>query len=278
MKKATHRKRPSRFDRLVGVMRTLRGPGGCPWDRVQTMRSIKPYLVEECYEVLEALEENNPVKLKEELGDLLFQIIFFAELASERMNFDIADVVAAARDKMTRRHPHVFGNARVRNAREVLKNWEHIKKGERGRMASVLDGVPRALPALLRARRVQEKASRVGFDWPDVRGPLLKLNEEVGELARARRGRRNAARIEEEMGDILFALVNVTRFLKINPEEALQGTVNKFMRRFRHVEHRAAARGVPLKNVTLAKMDRWWEEAKKKSASQRVGESGSRGV
>lgn len=251
-----------RFARLVEIMEQLRGPEGCPWDRKQTRESLKPYIIEETYEVLEAMDEA-PEVLKDELGDLLFQILFHAELSRETGDFDIADVLANITDKMVRRHPHIFGSANAETPEEVILHWEEIKLLEKGvkRKESVLDGVPEALPGLLRAWRLQEKASRVGFDWGELKPVMEKVEEEWEEMkSRAEAGERHG--VEEELGDLLFSLVNVGRFLDINPEEALRRTVSKFIRRFQHIERRAEEEGRPLKEMSLEEMDALWEEAK----------------
>ncbi|MCH6567681.1 MAG: nucleoside triphosphate pyrophosphohydrolase [Nitrospinae bacterium] len=252
-----------RFVRLVEIMERLRGPEGCPWDREQTHDSLKPYIIEEAYEALEAMDEA-PDVLKDELGDLLFQIIFHAELSREAGTFDISDVLDNITDKMIRRHPHVFASAEAASPEEVLLHWEEIKLAERGARPreSVLDGVPKALPALLRARRLQEKASRVGFDWGELDPALEKVEEEWGEL-KEKIAAGDGVGTQEELGDLLFSLVNAARFLDVNPEEALRQTVVKFISRFRHIEKRAAERGRPLKEMSLAEMDALWEEAKK---------------
>jgi tetrapyrrole methylase family protein/MazG family protein len=252
------------FTELVEVMARLRGEHGCPWDREQTPESIKPYLVEETYEVLEAIDEQDSAKLREELGDLMLQIVFHAQMAKEAGVFSIADVLAAINDKLTRRHPHVFGDVKAETAQEVLFNWEQIKQTERQALrgkASLLDGVPRELPALLRAHRLQEKASRVGFDWSEAREVLLKVEEEMAELRAAMEGQA-PERVEAELGDILFALVNLGRFLAVNPEEALRKTIARFIARFQFIEEELARRGRSLRQATLAEMDALWAEAK----------------
>ncbi|MFQ6672885.1 MAG: nucleoside triphosphate pyrophosphohydrolase [Candidatus Tectimicrobiota bacterium] len=252
-----------RFARLVEIMEQLRGPEGCPWDRDQTRESLKPFIIEDAYEVLEAMDET-PEVLKDELGDLLFQILFHAELSREVGAFDIADVLANITEKMIRRHPHIFASADAETPEEVVLHWEEMKLAEEGARPkdSVLDGVPKALPGLLRAWRLQEKASRVGFDWGELAPVLEKVEEEWRELkAKAAAGPSEA--VEEEFGDLLFSLVNAARFLEINPEEALRRTVGKFIQRFRHIERRAAEQGRSLKEMTLAEMDALWEEAKK---------------
>lgn len=252
-----------RFGRLVGIMERLRGPDGCPWDRKQTRESLKPYLIEEAYEALEAMDEA-PEVLKDELGDLMFQILFHAELSREAGDFDIADVLENITDKMIRRHPHIFGSADAETPEDVVLHWEEIKLLEQGARPkeSVLDGVPRSLPGLLRAWRLQEKASRVGFDWGDKAPALGKVEEEWKEL-KTRASEGDQEKVQEEFGDLLFSLVNVARFLEVNPEEALRKTVSKFIRRFHHIELKAAERGRGLKEMTLEEMDALWEDAKK---------------
>jgi len=254
------------FTELVEIMARLRAEDGCPWDREQTPQSIKPYLVEETYEVLEALDEQDPAKLKEELGDLMLQIVFHAQMAAEAGVFSVSDVLAAINDKLVRRHPHVFGDVKAETAQEVLFNWEQIKQAERRQtkgQASFLDGVPRELPALLRAHRLQEKASRVGFDWKEAQEVFQKVEEELGELRVAIQGQA-ADRVEAELGDLLFALVNLSRFLAVNPEEALRKTIARFIARFRYIEEELARRGRSLRQATLEEMDALWAEAKAK--------------
>jgi tetrapyrrole methylase family protein/MazG family protein len=253
----------SRFDRLVEIMAMLRSPAGCPWDRAQDSTSLKPYLLEEAYEVLEAIEEGAPHKLKDELGDLLFQVIFHAQLARERGDFDIDDILAGTIAKMTRRHPHVFGAAAASTPKEALQNWEEIKRQEKtaDQATSVLDGVPRQLPSLLRAQRLQDKAARVGFDWPDIAQVWAKLSEELREL-HASMDRHNRAEIAEELGDVLFVLVNLARWLEINPDEALHNTSKKFIQRFQYIERELSRQGKTPQQATLAEMDALWEQAK----------------
>lgn len=252
------------FMELVEIMARLRGENGCPWDREQTSESIKPYLVEETYEVLEAIDERDPAKLREELGDLMLQIVFHAQMAEEAGSFSIADVLAGINEKLVRRHPHVFGAVKAETAQEVLFNWEQIKKAERQKAqghASLLDGVPRELPALLRAHRLQEKASRIGFDWKEAREVLLKVEEEFAELRTAMEGRA-AEQVEAELGDLLFSLVNLSRFLAVNPEEALRKTIARFIARFRYIEEELSRRGRSLREASLQEMDALWAEAK----------------
>jgi len=253
------------FSDLVALMARLRGPDGCPWDRKQSPETLKPFLVEECYEVIEAIEEGKPDKVREELGDLLFQIVFHARIAEEQGKFTLEDVAETIYEKMVRRHPHVFGEAQAATPGEVLANWEQIKRKEKSHehRKSILEGVPAALPSLLRAHRLQEKASRVGFDWSHLNEVLPKLDEEVREFKESLKAE-NAEKIEEELGDLFFTLVNVSRFLGVNPEDALRKTISKFIHRFRHIEERAAENGRSLNDLSLAEMDTLWEESKTK--------------
>ncbi len=252
---------------LVDLMARLRGPDGCPWDKQQTPESLKPFLVEECYEVIEAIEEGTPDKVREELGDLLFQIVFHARIAEERGQFTLADVAQAIHEKMVRRHPHVFGKGQASTPGEVLENWEQIKRKEKSHedRKSILEGVPRALPALIRAHRLQEKASRVGFDWKHLNEVLPKLDEEIGEFKESLK-QEDVARVEEELGDLFFTLVNVSRFLGVNPEDALRKTISKFIHRFRYIEERAAETGMSLNEMTLEEMDNVWEASKQRDS------------
>jgi tetrapyrrole methylase family protein/MazG family protein len=253
------------FKALVDLMAKLRGPDGCPWDRKQTTESLKPFLIEECYEVMDALDEGAPDKIKEELGDLLFQIMFHARIAEEQGRFTIEDVIAANIAKMVRRHPHVFGDAQLHTDREVLANWEEIKKKEKGyeERKSILEGIPRHLPALLRAHSLQERAARVGFDWKHIDEALPKLDEEMAEFKVSLK-QKDAVGIEEELGDIFFMLVNISRFLGVNPEEALRKTIGKFIHRFRYIEEHAAAASKSLNDMTLDEMEELWQESKGK--------------
>lgn len=256
----------STFAQLVSVMARLRGSDGCPWDREQDHVTLKPYLLEETYEVLDAIDAGDDADLCGELGDVLLQVVFHAQVASETDRFTVDDVCRAIVDKLIRRHPHVFAELHVDDAGEVLRNWEQIKLEERrtdqGPAPSALDGVPRPMPALLRAQRVQEKVSRVGFDWDHVDGALDKVKEEIEELRHERDHGGTPEQITEEFGDLLFALVNVARFMKVVPEDALRGAVDKFDRRFRRVEHILAERGTSLSEATLEEMDTVWNEIK----------------
>jgi MazG family protein len=255
--------------KLLALMARLRGPDGCPWDREQTLKTLRPYVLEETYEVLEAMESGDPREHCEELGDLLLQIVFQARIAEEEGRFDFADVAEAISAKLVRRHPHVFGDAQVKDAEGVMRQWVALKREEkaaRGGGHSVLEGVPRELPALARAERLTEKASRIGFDWPDAAGARAKVEEELGELDEAiRQGDRE--RVEDELGDVLFAVANLARKLSLPPEEALRNAVARFIARFEHVERELERRGVPHGTATLEEMDRLWEEAKRALAS-----------
>jgi tetrapyrrole methylase family protein/MazG family protein len=246
--------------RLVDVMKRLRSPGGCPWDREQTHESLKPYLLEEAYEVLSAIDMHDDEELKEELGDLLLQIVFHAQLADEENRFSIDDVAESIVKKLIRRHPHVFSEVKVNGSEEVLQNWEKIKKDEGKK--SALDGVPPTLPALLKARRVQEKAKRVGFDWDNAEGAFEKVVEEVNELKKAIvEGKKGT--VEEELGDVLFSIVNVSRFLDVDAEDALRKTIHKFMVRFQYIEKKIEKHGKkPLEHHSLGELDHLWEKAK----------------
>jgi len=254
------------FDELVAVMNRLRDPGGCPWDREQTLSSVTAYLLEEAYEVVEAAGAADGDGLREELGDLLFQIVFMARLGREKSWFDLDDVCRSVVEKMVRRHPHVFGDREVSGSDEVVRNWEAIKSGEReGRPdASALDGVPASMPALLKAFRMTEKAAAQGFDWQRAVDVVAKLHEEVAELEDELRDPDPAAadRVREELGDVLFVMANLARHMGVEPETALQRTNAKFMRRFRFVEGEARAQGRSLAEIGLDELDELWELAK----------------
>jgi tetrapyrrole methylase family protein/MazG family protein len=250
------------FERLVAIMAALRGENGCPWDREQTRESLKPFLVEETYEVLDAIDEGSPGKIKEELGDLLFQILFHCQIAKERNEFDIYDVMQTIAEKMEGRHPHVFGDAHYATSEEVLKQWEERKREEGKNRESILEGIPKELPALLKAHRIQARASRVGFDWKQVEDVLVKLDEELGEFRTALH-RKDQREIEDELGDLFFVLVNISRFVGVNPEDALRKTISKFISRFRYIEMKAAEARVKLSEMTLEEMDALWDDAKR---------------
>lgn len=252
------------FETLLDIMARLRGPGGCPWDREQTRESLKPFLIEEAYEVLEALNSGQREALLEELGDLMFQVVFHAQLALERGEFSMTDVLQHLVAKMTRRHPHVFGDRTVGSVREALSQWEAIKHAEgsaSGKSRSMLDGVPRSLPALLRAQRLQAKAARVGFDWQSPEAAWVKVQEETSEV-NAALVRGDHAKAREELGDLLFSLVNVARLLGIDAEGSLQAAVEKFRRRFALMEAEITAGGGSLSDTPLEELDRVWERVK----------------
>jgi len=272
------------FRDLVALMSRLRSPEGCPWDREQTYATLAPMLLEEAYEAFEAVEdarEGRPENLREELGDLLFQIVFYAQVASERGEFTIDDVTDSIHSKMIRRHPHVFGDVSVRDNEELLRNWEAMKAEEKraaGKVkedsdSSLLDGVSSKAPALMEAHQLGVKAARVGFDWRDVDEIFDKLHEEIDELRDAIRESKDAGadsdaehgRVREELGDLLFAVTNIARHLQVEPESALKLTNRKFRRRFRHIERGLEARGRELSESTIEEMEELWQEAKRKS-------------
>ncbi len=247
-----------RFAELVNIMKRLRKE--CPWDRKQTPESLRQYILEEAYETVEAIDGQNWEELKKELGDLLLQIVFQAEIAEEAQRFTLADVIHHINQKLIQRHPHVFGNVTVENAEQVKENWEQIKYRQENRQ-SVLDGVPRHLCALLRAQRLQDKAAQVGFDWEKPGGVLEKIREEISELEQAIASRARE-KIEEEIGDLLFSLVNLSRFYQITAEDALRHAINKFVSRFQYIERKLAEQNKRLPDVSLNEMDALWDEAK----------------
>ena len=255
---------PKRFEELVTLMTTLRGPGGCPWDREQTLETLRPFVIEEAYEVVEAIDSGSRDSLREELGDLLLQSVFIAEVAREEGTFDIGDVIGSIHHKLVRRHPHVFADVVAKDADAVLSNWEKLKSRERqAKDQGVLSGVPVSLPALLKAHRLTEKAARVGFDWEKTSEIFDKIEEEVSELREAvEQGERS--HIENELGDLLFALVNIARRMGIDSENALQQTNRKFTRRFEHIESSLRQNGRTVDSASLAEMDELWNEAKAK--------------
>ncbi len=254
------------LDDLVQVIRILRGENGCPWDRVQTHESIRQDMLEEAYEAADAIDKGNMENLCEELGDVLMQVVFHAEIEAEKGGFTIEDVIRGICEKMVYRHPHVFGNGEVQadTAEQVLVNWEELKKKEKHTetQTEVMKNVPDALPALIRARKVQKKAADVGFDFPDALGAIQKVYEEIQELEESVKLENGTE--EEEFGDILFALVNISRFLKINPEFALTKAIKKFINRFEYIEKSALLQGKDLSSMTLEEMDLLWDEAKTK--------------
>lgn len=250
---------------LLDIMARLRSADeGCPWDREQNFRTIAPYTLEEAYEVADAIERNDMAELRSELGDLLFQVVFHAQMAKEAGEFDFGDVVAAISEKMIRRHPHVFGDAKIENATEQTQRWEDIKAQERvnkDESASALQGVSVGLPALTRARKLQGRAARVGFDWPNVEQVLDKLDEELGEVREAL-ALNDADAIEDELGDLLFVCVNVARHVSVDPEAALRRANQKFERRFRYMEMLATTRGFEFAKASLDAQEALWQEAK----------------
>jgi tetrapyrrole methylase family protein/MazG family protein len=251
------------FKRLVEIIEILRGPNGCPWDKKQDHKSLKPYIIEEAYEVIEAIEAGDDSRLSEELGDLLTQIVMHSQLAKERGTFDIEAVARKIVDKLVERHPHVFQRRADLTPEEVLHNWEKIKlEKSKDPGYSVLQGVPNALPALLKAYRVQEKVGRYGFDWKHADDVISKVKEEVAEFEEALKTGEQAKQ-EHEFGDLLFSLVNLGRHLKMQPEEALNGAIRRFTSRFQFIEKRLREQGKTLADSNLEEMDRFWEDAKK---------------
>jgi len=250
------------FDELVQLMQRLRGPDGCPWDRKQTLASLKPFVIEESYEVVDAIDRDDRPALAEELGDFLLQAVFIAELTREEGSFDIYDSVTAIHEKLVHRHPHVFGDVVANDAEEVLVNWEKLKNEERkAENKSVLAGVPQSLPALLKASRLTEKAARVGFDWRRTEDVFDKLDEEIAELHEAI-GSGDESKVHDEIGDLLFTIANIARKLNVNAEEALQSSNRKFRRRFEAMESSVRASERNLDQLSLEQMDALWDEAK----------------
>jgi tetrapyrrole methylase family protein/MazG family protein len=254
--------------RLLKIMARLRGPGGCPWDREQTHQSIRHNLIEECYEAIDALDEKKMDAFRDELGDLLLQVVFHAQMASEKRTFDFDAVAKSISDKLVHRHPHVFGNAKARNSAEVLQQWEAIKKSEKGATSIVhLEDLPKHLPALLKADKVQRKVARVGFDWKHVDDVVAKVEEEVRELKGALASK-SRKQFEEEVGDLLFAVVNLARFEELQAEELLNRSIAKFVKRFQQIEKAVHASGRRLEDCTLKELDALWESAKHKERSR----------
>jgi len=259
------------FERLVVLQARLRAPNGCPWDREQTHATLRTYLIEEAYEVLDAMKSGDDAKFANEMGDLLLQVVFHSQIAAEEGRFTVADVIREVHEKMVRRHPHVFGEKRAKDAAEVLRNWEQIKAQERQEYGqiekkeqrkSLLDGVPRGLPATMEGLQLTRKASRAGFDWDNAHGVLEKLREEFTELRRAT-DEKDAAKIEEEMGDLLFAVINLARFLQVDPEIALKSANAKFARRFREMERMSEENGQAFADVARAEKESLWEAVKR---------------
>jgi MazG family protein len=255
-----------KFQKLVSIMARLRGPGGCPWDREQTFDSIKPYTLEETYEVLQAIDDRDWPELTEELGDFLLQAVFYAQMAAEQNLFRIEDALDAINSKLVRRHPHVFGEESAQSPDDVLQIWGRVKESEQQKKdkprEGLLDGVPRATPALVEAQQIASKAANVGFDWENPDQVLEKLHEELAEFAEARRNA-SQAQLEDELGDMLFVLVNLARFVKVDPEQALRRTNAKFRKRWGHIEVRLRERGKKPEESNIQEMEELWQEAKR---------------
>jgi len=253
------------LSKLIKITETLMGDDGCPWDKVQTRESLKPYLVEETYEVLEALDENNPEKIKDELGDLLYQILFHSKISSLKGEFNFGDVIDNLSEKMVRRHPHVFKGGKLNTPDQVIGQWEEIKKKENNKanQKSILDSIPINLPSLIRAQKLQKKAAKEGFDWEQINDVFDKLDEEIKEFKEAVLKKKNTD-IQSEIGDIIFVITNIAKCYKIDAEEALRSTNNKFIKRFQYIEQKIEAKGKTLKDSPLEEMERYWQEAKNK--------------
>ena len=245
---------------LIRTTKALRAKNGCPWDKKQTIESLRHLTIEETYELGDAILENNLSEIKNELGDLLLHIVFYSKIGSETNDFDFEDVANSISDKLISRHPHIYGDVRVNNEEEVKQNWESLKLKEGKK--SVLEGVPKSLPALVKASRIQDKVAGVGFDWEEPQQVFDKVKEELQELD-DEISKNNADKIEAEFGDVLFSMINYARFLKINPENALERTNKKFIKRFQYLEKKAKQLNKPIKDMTLSEMDIYWEEAKK---------------
>jgi tetrapyrrole methylase family protein/MazG family protein len=275
------RREENYFEKLIELMDVLRDPGGCPWDREQTRETLKPMLIEEAHEVLDALDSDDPDNLCEELGDLLFQILFHCKIADERQEFNIHDVCRRVYKKMVRRHPHVFGDRQIADSQELLRNWEELKAAEKAQAGrpvkkdkSLLDGIPKSLPALYTAYQITSKAARVGFDWPELEGIREKFLEEFEELLEALR-ESNDEHVKEEVGDLVFVGLNIARYLQIDPETALNRANLKFVARFQAMERAFAENGRSLKDASLEEMENVWQSQKKTKESGKgaVGDS-----
>ena len=251
------------LSKLIKITETLMGDDGCPWDKVQTRESLKPYLVEETYEVLEALDGNDPEKIKDELGDLLYQILFHSKISSLKGEFDFRDVIDNLSEKMIRRHPHVFKEGKLNTPDQVIGQWEEIKKKENNKanQKSILDSIPINLPSLIKAQKLQKKAAKEGFDWEQINDVFDKLDEEIKEFKEAVLKKKNTD-IQREIGDIIFVITNIAKFYKVDAEEALRFTNNKFIKRFQYIEQKVAGKGKTLKDCPLEEMERYWQEAK----------------
>ena len=255
------------LSKLIKITETLMGDDGCPWDKVQTRESLKPYLVEETYEVLEALDENDPEKIKDELGDLLYQILFHSKISSLKGEFNFRDVIDNLSEKMVRRHPHVFKGGKLNTPDQVIGQWEEIKKKEKKKennkanQKSILDSIPINLPSLIKAQKLQKKAAKEGFDWDQINDVFDKLDEEIKEFKEALL-KKTPADIQSEIGDIIFVITNIAKFYKVDAEEALRSTNNKFIKRFQYIEQKIEGKGKTLKDCPLEEMERYWQEAK----------------
>ena len=250
------------FDKLVDIIRTLREPGGCAWDIKQTIETLKPYVLEEAYEVVDAIINQNNGEICEELGDLMTQIVFIARIAEENGDFTIKDVCNGITEKLIRRHPHVFGDIKTNDTAEILRNWEKIKTLEKGeKRKSVLDDIPASLPSLIRAFKIQKRMSRVGFDWDNHAGVLDKVQEEFEELRKSVE-EKDKKSIEDEFGDLVFSIVNAARFLDVDMETALQSSINKVEKRFRYIEAQAEKNGIKIEDMKLEEMEEYWNQAK----------------
>jgi MazG family protein len=249
-------------------MARLRAPDGCPWDREQTFDTIKPYLLEETYEVMDAIDVRDWDGLADELGDLLLQVVFFSQMAKEAGHFDVTDAIEAINSKLVRRHPHVFSEGEAKTAADVVRKWDEIKATEKPRPKGLLAGVPRSLPALMEARQISGRAASAGFDWNNVDQVLEKLHEELAELDGARKAG-SPETLQDEIGDLLFVIVNIARFLKVDPEQALRGTNSKFRRRFAHVEAGLEAQGKSLGDASIEEMESLWQNAKSHETKDR---------
>ncbi|MAN24020.1 MAG: nucleoside triphosphate pyrophosphohydrolase [Gemmatimonadetes bacterium] len=254
------------FNQLVKLMKQLRSEDGCPWDIEQTHHSLRPYLMEECYETLEAIDSKNYKELVNELGDVLLQVVFHSQIAAENNKFDIEDVCKSIVEKLIRRHPHVFGNTPVEGKQQVIENWDAIKREEKKQEGhdklSLLDGIPKNMPALMRSHRLQQRASKEGFDWTNLDDPLEKLNEECNELIESCRNK-SIEHMEDELGDVLFSIVNIARFLEIDAEQSLRMSANKFERRFRAIEQKLREQKLEMENLDLQSLDEMWNEVKR---------------
>ena len=258
------------MDRLLGIMRKLRAPDGCPWDREQTLDSLKSNLIEETYEVIDAMESGDRAELRGELGDLLLQVVFQAQICDEEGAFNFDDIVNGIADKLVRRHPHVFGDVKADTSGEVLQNWEKIKKTEKGGEVprSLVEGIPRHLPALSKAHLVQKRVARVGFEWDEIGGVVDKLDEELAEVKEAMK-QQDAAAIREELGDLMFSVVNLSRYLGHEPEELLNENIAKFMRRFQSLENRLHTEGREVENCSLDDLETVWNAVKADEKAKR---------